>query len=222
MIRRAFACALAVVLGCLLLFACGGDEAPVGAETPLDGSTVDPLADLHLDKTPPQKTSGLVLRRIGWTYDCMECHRSIKARWHHEPLQGEHRKLALEHGANRFCLNCHHPENRNAFVDYDGSEIAQKDADLLCAKCHGPIHRDWRMGMHGRRNGFWDPEIGKQTRLHCIQCHDPHRPAFGSIKPLSAPGYPPRAAGQKAAHDHLTHEEGGSKAQDVSHAEGEQ
>jgi len=220
MIRRAFACALAVVLGCLLLSGCSGDGASPAVEGPLDGSAVDPLADAHLDKQPPHKTTGLVLRRIGWTYDCMECHRLIKAKWHKEPLQGEHQKLVLDHGANRFCLNCHHPENRNAFVDYDGTEIAQKDADVLCAKCHGPIHRDWKAGMHGRRNGFWNTESGPQTRLHCIQCHDPHTPAFRPMKPLAAPVYPPRAAGHDAVHLDEGHEHKEDASQDTSHAGG--
>ena len=55
-----------------------------------------------------------------------------------------------DHGNNRFCLNCHHPTNRKAFVDYDGSEIAEADVVLLCAKCHGPTYRDWQAGVHGR------------------------------------------------------------------------
>jgi formate-dependent nitrite reductase cytochrome c552 subunit len=106
----------------------------------------------------------------------------------------EHQHIRLEHGDNRFCLNCHNPTNRNAFVDYDGAEIAEADVALVCAKCHGPTYRDWKAGAHGRRNGFWGTRQGPQTRLQCIQCHDPHRPRFQPMKPLAPLKYPARGA----------------------------
>ena len=150
-------------------------------------------SDQHLDKTPPRETKGLDLVKMGWTYNCMECHKLITARWHYDRAMVEHQTINLDHGNNRFCLNCHHPVNRNAFVDYDGSEIAQTDVVLLCAKCHGPTHRDWKAGVHGRANGFWDKHRGTQTKLRCVQCHDPHQPRFQPMKPLPPLRYPPRA-----------------------------
>jgi hypothetical protein len=155
--------------------------------------------DKHLDKTPPRETKGLDLVRMGWTYNCLECHRLFPAKWHYDRPMAEHRDLRLEHGNNRFCLNCHHPTNRNAFVDYDGAEIAQAEVVLLCAKCHGPLYRDWQAGVHGRGNGFWNPSQGPKTKLRCIQCHDPHAPQFKSIKPLAPLRYPPRAANPPGA-----------------------
>jgi hypothetical protein len=157
-------------------------------------------ADAHLDKRPPRQTTGLDLVKLGWTYNCMECHKLLPARWHYDRPRVEHQHIKLDHGNNRFCLNCHHPTNRNAFVDYDGSEIAEADVVLLCAKCHGPIYRDWQAGAHGRRNGYWKTSLGPQTRLRCIQCHDPHQPAFRPLKPLPAPRYPARAPNPPAAH----------------------
>jgi hypothetical protein len=151
-------------------------------------------ADTHLDKTPPRTTVGLDLIRNGWTYNCMECHTLIKARWHYDRPMNEHQNIKLEHGNNRFCLNCHHATNRNAFADYDGAEIAQSNDVQVCAKCHGTIHRDWLAGVHGRQNGFWKADAGAKTRLSCIQCHDPHRPKFQEMKPLSPLRYPARAA----------------------------
>lgn len=150
--------------------------------------------DRHLDKTPPRATKGLDLVKMGWTYNCMECHAIIPARWHYDRPMVEHQDIRLDHGNNRFCLNCHHPTRRNAFVDYDGAEIPQAEVVSLCAKCHGTIHRDWKAGVHGRLNGFWNAELGPKTRLRCIQCHDPHQPAFPSMKPLPPPRYPARAA----------------------------
>jgi hypothetical protein len=165
-------------------------------------------ANHHLDTRPVRETVGLELQRFGWKYDCMECHQLLKARWHHAGPLVEHRGLKLEHGANRFCLNCHHPTNRNAFVDYDGSEIAEQDVVLLCAKCHGPTYRDWKHGIHGRQTGSWKVPIAERSRLRCIQCHDPHRPAFPALAPEAAPHYPERAAHppQKSLAQHVAEE----------------
>ncbi len=134
--------------------------------------------------------------KAGWTYNCMECHKLFPARWHYDRPMNEHKDIHLEHGENRFCLNCHHPTNRNVFVDYDGAEIAQADVVKLCAKCHGTIYRDWQAGVHGRQNGYWNSSLGEHTRLRCIQCHDPHSPTFKAMKPLAPPAYPARAANQ--------------------------
>jgi len=169
-------------------------ERPPAAQPP-----VGLPSDRHLDKAPPRETKGLDLVKLGWTYNCMECHKLLKQpKWHYDRPMAEHQDITLQHGNNRFCLNCHHPTNRNAFVDYDGSEIKQADVVLLCAKCHGTTYRDWQAGVHGRQNGFWNKELGESTKLRCIQCHDPHDPKFQSMKPLPPLQYPVRAAGGSA------------------------
>ena len=158
--------------------------------------------DSLLDKTPPRKTTGLDLVKNGWTYNCMECHRMFPAKWHYDRPMVEHRDIHLDHGNNRFCLNCHHPTNRNAFVDYDGAEIAEANVVLLCAKCHGTIYRDWKAGVHGRENGYWNAAMGEKTKLRCIQCHDPHSPKFKPMKPLPPLRYPARGANPPAQGEH--------------------
>jgi hypothetical protein len=167
---------------------------PVVERPPAAQPPVGLPGDTHLDKTPPRRTKGLDLVRMGWTYNCMECHKLLPARWHYDRPMAEHQDVKLEHGNNRFCLNCHHATNRNAFADYDGSEIAQADVVQLCAKCHGPIYNDWQAGVHGRSNGYWDASQGTKTKLRCIQCHDPHQPKFQPMKPLPPLTYPRRAA----------------------------
>ena len=195
--RRSGGQKLLVVLGCtmsvFLVSQLLAEEVESTTDTSVSKSEI--LLDKHLDKTPSRETTGLEYVRSDWTYDCMECHRSLKANWHLPDQLMEHRGLELKHGTNRFCLNCHHPENRNVYVDYDGSEIAEEEVVLLCAKCHGPQHRDWMKGAHGRRNGYWDTSRGESSKLSCIQCHDPHDPAFKAMEPLTAPSYPSRAAG---------------------------
>jgi len=172
-------------------------QLPTVVRPPAQQPPVGLAADTHLDKTPPRATKGLDLVKLGWTYNCMECHKLLTARWHYDdsrPLV-EHKDIQLDHGNNRFCLNCHHPTNRNAFVDYDGAEIAQADVVQLCAKCHGTTYREWNAGVHGRQNGHWDVTKGDKTKLRCIQCHDPHSPKFKDMKPLAPLRYPARAAG---------------------------
>lgn len=133
--------------------------------------------------------------KVGWNYQCSECHRSLEPRWHYDRPMVEHEKLLFNHGNNRFCLNCHHPKNRDVFVDDDGSEIRAEDSVRLCARCHGTVHRDWTHGVHGRQNGFWESRRGGRTRLLCIECHDPHDPKFKGMPALRGPSYPARAAG---------------------------
>jgi len=180
---------------------------PVVVRARASQPTVGLPTDTHLDKTPPRATVGLDLVRNGWAYNCMECHKLFPAKWHYDRPVNEHQDIHLDHGNNRFCLNCHHPTNRTAFVDYDGAEIAERDVVQLCAKCHGTIHRDWKAGVHGRQNGFWNSQMGDKTKLRCIQCHDPHSPKFQPMKPLPPLRYPTRAAnpptpapGQPGAH----------------------
>ena len=176
-----------------------------GLAQPQDRKT----ATLPSDITPPRQIVGLHWVKNGWTYNCMECHKVLTARWHYDQPPNEHKTIRLEHGNNRFCLNCHHPTNRNAFVDYDGSEIAETDVVQLCAKCHGTIYRDWNVGVHGRENGFWKASLGTKTKLRCIQCHDPHSPTFKPLAPLAPLRYPPRGAhppkiAHAASSTHLT------------------
>jgi hypothetical protein len=203
--------ALYTAIGLLSYASNGGEPAPVATlpapalpklpvveRPPAAQPPVGLPSDSHLDKTPPRRTKGLDLVRMGWTYNCMECHTLLPARWHYDRALAEHQDIKLEHGNNRFCLNCHHPTNRNAFVDYDGAEIVQADVVQLCAKCHGPIYNDWQAGVHGRSNGFWDANQGPKTKLKCIQCHDPHQPKFKAMKPLAPLAYPPRAANPPA------------------------
>ncbi|MCS1408753.1 MAG: hypothetical protein M2R45_01930 [Verrucomicrobia subdivision 3 bacterium] len=162
---------------------------------------VSPAEDTHLDKHPPRQPTGLDMIKLGWRYNCMECHKALTPKWQIDRPMVEHRGITLQHGNNRFCLNCHHPTNRNAFVDYDGSEIAERDVVSLCARCHGTVHRDWKAGVHGRQNGYWDTTRGQRTKLRCIECHDPHQPKFPTVESLPPPKYPARAAQSSRSKD---------------------
>jgi len=105
--------------------------------------------------------------------------------------------LNLQHGNGAiWCLDCHHTETRNKLVDNFGNEISFNQSQQLCGKCHGPIYRDWRDGIHGKRIGEWAAD-GKKRWFVCTECHNPHDvqqgsrlSGFAQIRPEPAPMLP--------------------------------
>jgi len=105
-------------------------------------------------------------------------------------LPEEHSDLRMRHGRrnrNDNCYNCHDPANLTKLKTRDGHLLELKDSTALCASCHGPTQRDWELGVHGRRSGYWDLELGDVTLLRCASCHDPHAPAIAPLEPAPAP-----------------------------------
>jgi len=129
----------------------------------------------------------LVLKRAGFVYHCSECHSSIVPLVHQQDVIPVHNNITLDHGLNTRCLNCHHPANRDMYVDHEGGEIPPDQPARLCSKCHGPTYREWEIGIHGRQNGYWNEDLGERNKLLCIQCHDPHNPQFKPMTPEPPP-----------------------------------
>jgi hypothetical protein len=180
-LRRQEAYWVSVLLALLALFLAYG---PIQFRSPV--AAPQPVADSILSTTPVRLPSPVPEYRVGsFVYRCQECHRVPSGETAGRGFT-KHEDVDLEHGINTRCLNCHHPVNREAFVDDFGEEIPWDQPPLLCAKCHGPVYRDWQRGSHGRINGVWDTSRGEQRRLKCIECHDPHRPSFQALP--SAPG----------------------------------
>ncbi|MBM4088969.1 MAG: hypothetical protein FJ276_05975 [Planctomycetes bacterium] len=161
----------------------------------------DSVPDWATDPTPVRRPSESPEYRVGvFRYGCSDCHRIIPSASEGRELPIQHTEIRLEHGINTRCLNCHHPTNRDAFVADSGAEIPWNQPQLLCAKCHGPVYRDWQHGAHGRTNGYWDTSRGEQTRRRCIECHDPHKPPFPSM--VAAPGPDTLRMGRQQVGDH--------------------
>ncbi len=140
------------------------------------------------DPTPVRQPSEWPLYTVaGYEYRCSDCHRILPSPAETHRTLGQHTEIALRHGLNTRCFNCHHRMNRDAFVNDLGGEIPWENPEQLCARCHGPVYRDWQAGSHGRSNGFWDTSRGEQTRRKCIECHDPHVPPFPSMAPAPGP-----------------------------------
>lgn len=184
-VAAALAKAVAVAIVAAGVSSCGTDPVREGAATLYKR----PAGQALHDTTPLRGERGaLRLHRDGNEEKCSACHEGFSRGQGDVALQGEHGDITFDHGLNVLCLNCHHPENSDVYVYHDGSEIPGDEPNQLCAKCHGPHFRDFNLGVHGRMNGYWSAELGPQTRLACIQCHDPHRPAFPGIQPEPAPG----------------------------------
>jgi hypothetical protein len=172
--------AVLAVSAVLLVFA-PRYQSPAVAPTPLD--------ERETDTTPVRQPSQRPLYKVGaFTYQCSECHRTEP-----EPRAAggeftKHDEIRLAHGINTRCLNCHHPVNREAFVDDYGEEIPWDQPPRLCSRCHGPVFRDWQHGAHGRINGRWDTARERLVRLKCIECHDPHHPPFQPLESEPPPG----------------------------------
>jgi hypothetical protein len=122
----------------------------------------------------------------GRRFTCRDCHD--KFLFSEDPPLEMHWNIVLAHGINDRCLNCHHATNRDALAGNRADEIPYDQPQLLCAKCHGPVYRDWLNRSHGRTNGYWDERFGPVVRRRCIECHDPHQPPF----PPTTPAPPPR------------------------------
>lgn len=121
-------------------------------------------------------------------FPCSDCHRNKTPNPTRRKLVKEHTNIQLKHAEkNIWCVNCHNLHNRDSLRLINGELIPFSRSFLLCGQCHGTIFRDWKVGVHGRRTGFWNGE--KVYRL-CVDCHNPHSPRFKPIKPKSPPWKP--------------------------------
>jgi len=178
---RLSVCAALLICACSLAFNPLPFESPVSRPAAVPAWATDATA-VRQPSLAPRYRAGV------FTYGCNDCHKILPAGAGDTVRTViQHREIVLEHGINTWCLSCHHPVNRNAFVDDRGGEIPWNQPQRLCAKCHGPVYRDWQHGSHGRTNGYWDTTRGEQTRRRCIECHDPHRPPFPSMRPAPGP-----------------------------------
>lgn len=123
------------------------------------------------------------------TADCSTCHatrtNAVPVRSAAE-LESFHLGLNFEHG-QLVCASCHDPGNNEELRLADGTHTPWANAMQLCAQCHGPQARDYENGSHGGMTGYWDTTLGPRTRNSCVQCHDPHSPAFPQMYPAPPP-----------------------------------
>ena len=131
-------------------------------------------------------------------FECYTCHeegKKLELKFDEKNeliIPDEHSDIVMGHGShgrNNNCFNCHNDVNLLLLQARDGRELKLEESTLLCGSCHGPTHRDWEAGSHGRTSGFWDRAQGPATKQDCVNCHNPHVPKFPGRKPAPAPNY---------------------------------
>ncbi len=124
-------------------------------------------------------------------YPCSDCHGEMETNPQRRELEDMHTDIVLNHAeGQRWCLDCHNPDDRDVLRLVSGETIPFDQSYRLCGQCHGDKFRDWKVGIHGKRTGYWN---GDKQYLLCAHCHNPHDPAFKAMKPLPPPVRPGEA-----------------------------
>ncbi len=155
---------------------------------------------IHCPAGPPRVDSGARdLHGQVVTIACSTCHTTREPNPRNRvtaDLDQFHQGLHAAHGGLS-CLACHNPDDYDSLRLADGTRLEYGDVMNLCAQCHGPQARDYHRGAHGGMTGYWDLSRGPRQRNSCIDCHDPHAPAYPRVAPVFPPrdGVPPKAEG---------------------------
>lgn len=120
------------------------------------------------------------------TASCMTCHATRKPDAQirqASDLDEFHQSLHFQHG-NLSCLSCHNADDYDTLRLTDGAKVEYSEVMQLCSQCHGTQYRDYQNGAHGGMSGYWSREHGPRYRNNCIDCHDPHAPAYAGMVPV--------------------------------------
>ncbi len=120
-------------------------------------------------------------------FPCTQCHAFMKPNPKRRALTEYHTEIVLHHAEERWCTDCHNLINRDKLRLVSGELIDFTESYRLCGQCHGDKFRDWKVGVHGKRTGYWN---GDKQYLLCVHCHNPHDPKFKPLKPLPPPNRP--------------------------------
>lgn len=113
-------------------------------------------------------------------YKCSKCHtESIQKLQTASATYDKrtHQEIKLQHSNTLImeCTTCHTDHNMDVLHNMNQTSIDFNESYRLCGQCHPHQFEDWKGGAHGKRISFWaEPRISKT----CVQCHNPHNPAF--------------------------------------------
>ncbi len=122
---------------------------------------------------------------------CATCHRLLKPEPENKlakSLKSFHTGVKVKHG-DLTCGTCHNPPLFETFRLGSGAAVSYGKVMSLCGQCHGRQRKDYRRGIHGGMAGHWDLNAGPRDRNHCLDCHNPHRPAHDRVVPAPRPRY---------------------------------
>jgi len=180
----------------------GQESGTVAAATIRTNSPLHPVVIKRI-AGPPRVATGLTnFHGQPVMASCSTCHATTKPNIDTRStadLDQFHQGLKYVHG-NLTCLSCHNASDYDTLRMADSRPVEFAEVMTLCSQCHGPQRRDYNMGLHGGMHGHWDLTKGGRARNTCINCHDPHSPAF----PLVMPVFPPRDRISVQKHSHTT------------------
>lgn len=111
------------------------------------------------------------------SYECSECHSTDLEDLQVDPHQRSHWGINLVHADSTTmkCTTCHQAEDMNQLTTLTGDKVDFNESFKVCGQCHSEQLSDWKGGAHGKQVGGWD---GPRISFTCVNCHDPHKPAF--------------------------------------------
>lgn len=123
---------------------------------------------------------------------CATCHYLRDPEGHDLPDSPDltlfHLELQFDHGGDSIrCSSCHVPGRSDQLHLANGETVPMTEVMTVCGQCHGSQLRDYQHGAHGGMTGYWDLSRGGRTRNNCVDCHDPHTPAFVGGQPVLPP-----------------------------------
>ena len=121
-------------------------------------------------------------------FPCSDCHADMEPNPERRELVDMHDDIVLDHAeGQRWCLDCHNLNDRDTLRLVSGEVVPFTESYRLCGQCHGDKFRDWKVGIHGKRTGYWN---GEKQYLLCAHCHNPHSPRFSALAPMPPPVRP--------------------------------
>ncbi|HPM31332.1 MAG TPA: cytochrome c3 family protein [Chryseolinea sp.] len=119
------------------------------------------------------------------SFPCTNCHSKPidqLALGRKENEKKAHWDIKIIHGNTDVmnCSTCHTDSNLNELTSLTGTPIVFNQSFKLCSQCHSTQYKDWVGGSHGKRLNGWAPP---RTINTCVNCHNPHQPAFESRWP---------------------------------------
>ncbi len=113
------------------------------------------------------------------SFPCNNCHTQALGNMVSDDPSGKkaHWNIKLNHATDEAltCLTCHSSNDVEYLRLNNEKEIHFNQSQKVCAQCHSTQSNDWVGGAHGKIIGGWAPPRVSNT---CVNCHDPHSPAF--------------------------------------------
>lgn len=126
-------------------------------------------------------------------YPCSSCHTLSLAKMLADTLSSTRRahwEIDKQHAPESIlrCTVCHAEANLDRLRSITGQPIDFDHSYRLCGQCHATQFRDWQGGAHGKRASGW---AARRVVYTCVQCHNPHAPAYGKRWPARFTGQQP-------------------------------